>query len=73
MSRVLVIDDDPDVARTLVTSWPCMAVGGAGESGRGLDMSTEPFEAVLLDVRLPALGFETAPASASGTAWRCRC
>lgn len=62
MPRLLVVDDDPHVSRTLVE---LLALHGfeaeraeSAEQGLGL-LGQEPFELVLLDVRLPGMnGFE---------------
>jgi GAF domain-containing protein/FixJ family two-component response regulator len=63
MSRLLVVDDDPHVSRTLVE---LLALHGfeasRAESGeQGLDrLASESFDLVLLDVRLPGMsGFDT--------------
>jgi signal transduction histidine kinase/DNA-binding response OmpR family regulator len=63
MSRILVVDDDPHVARTLVD---LLALHGyqstRAESGeQALEvLEREPFDLVILDVRLPGMsGFET--------------
>ncbi|HEY5907602.1 MAG TPA: GAF domain-containing protein, partial [Vicinamibacteria bacterium] len=62
MSRLLVVDDDPHVSRTLVELLALHGFEAArAESGeQGLDrLSHESFDLVLLDVRLPGMsGFE---------------
>ena len=62
MARLLVVDDDPHISRTLVE---LLALHGfeasrAESAEQGLDrLSSEAFDLVLLDVRLPGMsGFE---------------
>ena len=63
MPRILVVDDDPHVARTLVDLLALHEYKAErAESGeKALDLLLrEPFDLVLLDVRLPGMnGFET--------------
>ena len=63
MSRILVVDDDPHVARTLVDLLAHHGYAATrAESGeQGLEMLHEGgFDLVVLDVRLPGIsGFET--------------
>jgi signal transduction histidine kinase/DNA-binding response OmpR family regulator len=62
-SRLLVVDDDPHVARTLVDLLSLHGLKAErAESGEQcLDLlSREPYDLVLLDIRLPGIsGFET--------------
>src|SRR5437867_9910316 len=63
MPRILVVDDDPHVARTLVDLLALHEYKAErAESGeRALELLVrEPFDLVLLDVRLPGMnGFAT--------------
>ncbi len=63
MAQVLVVDDDPEVARMLVTllTFHGFEATSADSGERALEMLHEqPFQVVLLDVRLPGMnGFET--------------
>ncbi|HXB56166.1 MAG TPA: GAF domain-containing protein [Vicinamibacteria bacterium] len=63
MAQILVIDDDPHVARALLEILGRHGFSGErAESGeQGLDrLSHDPFDLVLLDLRLPGMnGFET--------------
>ena len=57
-TRVLVVDDDPEVTRligqVLRNATPPFDVEAVGSGAAGLDkLATEPFDAVLLDYRLP--------------------
>jgi signal transduction histidine kinase/DNA-binding response OmpR family regulator len=63
MSQILVVDDDSDVARTLVEllafhGYPALTAGSGEEALEKL--ASDPFDLVLLDARLPGIsGFET--------------
>ena len=63
MPRILVVDDDPHVARTLVDLLALhqYEAGRADSGEKALDLLLhEPFDLVLLDIRLPGMnGFET--------------
>jgi signal transduction histidine kinase/DNA-binding response OmpR family regulator len=63
MPRVLVVDDDPDIARALsgLLNLHGYEAPTAGSGERALELLAEsPVDAVLLDVRLPGIdGFET--------------
>lgn len=63
MAQILVVDDDPEVARMLVTllTFHGFEATCADSGERALEMLAErPFQVVLLDVRLPGMnGFET--------------
>src|SRR5262245_3673889 len=57
-TRILVVDDDPEAARligqALRSAAPPFDVEVVGSAAAGLDkLATEPFDAVLLDYRLP--------------------
>ena len=75
MAQILVVDDDPHVARALVDLLDLHGYTAVhAESGeQALDiLSREPADLVLLDVRLPGIdGFETCARSVSATAPRC--
>lgn len=63
MAQILVVDDDPEVARMLVMllTFHAFQATAAGSGEHALErLAAEPFEAVLLDVRLPGMdGFAT--------------
>ncbi|HWX25243.1 MAG TPA: response regulator, partial [Vicinamibacteria bacterium] len=63
MPQILLVDDDPDVARTLqeILKLHGLAATIAGSGEEALEMlASEPFHLVLLDARLPGIsGFET--------------
>ncbi len=63
MPQILVVDDDPDVGRTLrdllAVHGHASSLAGSGEEALDL-LDTTPVDLVLLDARLPGLsGFET--------------
>ena len=74
--RILVIEDDPDLNRQIVT-----ALGDAGyvvdkamdgEEGHYLG-ETEPYDAVVLDLGLPVLDGSVFWKNGAGPARKCRC
>jgi signal transduction histidine kinase/DNA-binding response OmpR family regulator len=62
MAQILVVDDDPEVARMLVTllTFHGFEATSADSGERALErLAEQPFQVVLLDVRLPGMnGFE---------------
>jgi signal transduction histidine kinase/DNA-binding response OmpR family regulator len=64
MSRILVVDDEPSILKTLVDllalhHFPAAVTAGSGEEGLEV-LAREPCDLVILDVRLPGIsGFET--------------
>ncbi len=76
--RVLVVEDDPDLNRQLVTA--CRDAGyvvdtaADGEEGHYLG-DTEPYDAVVLDIGLPRWTASACwnPGAATGAACPCCC
>jgi signal transduction histidine kinase/DNA-binding response OmpR family regulator len=64
MSRILVVDDEPSITRTLVDllalhRFPATVTAASGEEALEV-LAREPCDLVILDVRLPGIsGFET--------------
>jgi GAF domain-containing protein len=64
MSRILVVDDEPSIAKTLVDllalhRFPAAVTAASGEEALEV-LAREPCDLVILDVRLPGIsGFET--------------
>jgi len=64
MSRILVVDDEPSITKTLVDllalhHFPAAVTAGSGEEALEV-LAREPCDLVILDVRLPGIsGFET--------------